>query len=139
MKKISLYINKVNEPVDGYEPIDIRTVEILQDIPNNSCNKIIIQDTLDYVADKSILQLAISKLAYEGEFILIGTDLRTVCYEFAHYKIDVNTIHHFLYENKINIGTVEDYTTLLIAHGLHIIKNILDDYRYTIVAVRNAN
>lgn len=139
MRKISLFINNVTQPIDEYEPIDVTTLDILQDIPDTSCDAVYMNDTLDYVENKELLRMSVIKLAYGGEVIIIGTDLQDICDAFSQHKISLEEMHNAIYKGRINTWVLENCVELLQKFGLKIIKAVLNNGQYMVIAQRPAN
>lgn len=125
--------------IANYININILNDELSIDhIINNSCDEIIVSDTLDYLPyssiDKTLFNI-IQKIRLNGKLIITGNDARGICRFFSN---DIISLEQFcsIIENIKSINTEPKIKNILMSAGLKIESSLLNHHKYEIIAIR---
>jgi hypothetical protein len=107
-------------------------------VVNNSCEEIIVSDTLDYIPYENINKTLfdiIQKIRLNGKLIIVGTDVRCVCRLTA---TDAISIEQFcsLIRGFQSMNTEFNIKHLLASAGLKVESSLINHHKYEIIAVR---
>lgn len=133
--KVSVYIDKKVNPVQGYEPVELMNVDLLDDA---GIEEIISYHTFEYVYDyKNLLVKLLTKLRYGGELHIIGTDFNEVVRNYTIGNISFDKIFGMLYSGRNNITSLEEIVNMFKREeNFKIIKKKLYDNRYALTVKR---
>lgn len=137
-KKLFLHLVKPEYIPVGTEYESISNIDNIKD---NSCDEISINDLLDFLSYNEmshILDSLITKLSNTGSLIIQSVDLYQMCSSVTFGDIDLDTIKMVLYQNKKSIYTLYDIETELKNRKLNIIeKKYINIFEYYIKAIKS--
>lgn len=108
-----------------------------QSLDNAGCIEIDLHNCLDYTMERDqILQIAISKLRYNGVLRINGIDLDMVMYNAISGNLNIQQAQQLLYSGKLSADTYENVVAKLKQAQLTIINESLTDNQYFIAAKR---
>lgn len=114
------------------------SVQELQNIPNGSCEELLVYDCVDYIDAKQkgeFLNLLISKIRYGGQIILEGVDLEEISRSLMQGQLTCAEARNFLYRGN-NIFSASEVISFLESKKLQIEHKRINNYVYTIRAKR---
>lgn len=127
-------INSVIEP-DQFKV----TMQELDGLDQSSCIAVHIADCMDYVPPEErgkFLAASISKLRYEGEITISGTDLIAVGQQIASGTMSLVQANVSLFQGRLSASTVNDVVEYLKKSGMEIVNAKIDSLYYSIKARR---
>lgn len=112
-------------------------VNAVGEIPDGSCDEIILNDTLDYIADRDAAFAAIAaKLKYGGSISVEGNDIVEWCRNITIANKNLSDINNSLYGKRASISDLNVMVDLLHSFGFEIIYRRLMATTYSIKAQR---
>lgn len=125
--------------IANYTNVDISDNGLnINHIVNNSCDEIIVSDTLDYIPYENINKTLfdiVQKIRLNGRLIITGTDIRCICRLTSADTISVEQFSSIIRDVK-SMNTEINIKHLLASVGLKIESNLINHHKYEIIAVR---
>jgi hypothetical protein len=107
--------------------------EQLNTIENNSCEEIMLNQTLDYVIDRqSLLVTCINKLRLNGVLFFSGLDILEVSKQIITGEITIEKTNELLYKNRQSIDNLFRIINILHNLGVSIEEKRLINLEYAI-------
>ena len=133
--RIEVYIDDQHPQIN--DNVQYIHLSHIKSIDNASCIEIEIGNCLDYALERNeILQVAISKLRYNGVLNMNGIDLDEIMYNAVAGKINTQQLQQLLYSGKMSADTYENTINQLQQAQLTITNETLSDNQYFITAKR---
>lgn len=119
------------------QPVNIET---LSEIPNASCTKVQLNNTLDYVYPKDrdrALAMALSKLRIDGEIHINGIDFFAIGCFISDGLITLAELNQNVLSGRLSMDGIYQLEKRLSRDGLEVVKASIEGFSYEIVARRN--
>lgn len=138
MKSLFLHLMKPDMiPVDSV----FHRIQDIENIPENSIDNIILQDSLDYMIednDAELLSNIRSKLVANGTLHIQSIDMKQFAIAIAFDDIEYGLAKKILYPYKRSIRSMKEIENLLIKHNFTIQnKQYINIFEYYILASKN--
>jgi len=137
---MKIYITtEQDKNIDGFQMLPMKDGACdVEGIIPNSCEYVVVEESLEYAKDPSFLDKVFSMIRKNGVLQMHGTDLRSLCLGYVTGEIDDENFNEFV-KDRNNLGSL--YPILISQvqgrQGIDVIKADLNGIKYEIVCRRN--
>ena len=139
---MKLNISNNKKQINNYVNMSIKENNIdLSKIVNNSCEEILLIDSLDsveYEHINEILMHVCSKLRLNGRLVIVGIDIKSMSRQVMSEEVSIEDYNKVLSQVK-SLNSLSRIQQRLPQYGLYVESSVLKGYKYEIVLIRKQN
>lgn len=136
--KLHILYNKKHE-INNYVNLLVEENGVdLRDVIANSCDEIIISEALDYIQYKYInyvLEDIVHRLRLGGKIIITGIDIKALSRLVVSELVSIEQYNDIIMNIK-SLNTILNIRALLVSYNLDIELDLINGYKYQIIAKR---
>ena len=136
---MNVYITSKDIDMQGFTVVKVNTNQFnFDEIPNNSCENLVVEDAIEYFDDISGFCQGFFNLLRKGGVVkIIGLDLHTMCLHYVNGQLDSKTFNEIVISGKQAVISMGDVLQMVKQLDMVIDKcDLTEGSMYEIVARR---